>query len=392
MGHACPSCGAAGLEEIYQVRGVPVHSCLLMESREEALSFPAGDVVLGWCAACGFATNVVFDAAMNAYSARYEEVQTFSATFNAFASDLVERLVSKRGVRGRDVIEIGCGKGEFLFELCERGGNRGVGIDPSFVPGRGRFDAGGRVRFLQELYSAERHGSLPADLVVCRHTLEHIAPTRSFLETVRRSLGDRHETLVFFEVPDQERVYDERAFWDVYYEHCSYFTAGALERLFLACGFEILDSWKGFGDQYLLLEARPLPAGRAPCFRPKESLAELEGKVRSFAGDAPRAIEAWRERFRGWAGAGKRVVLWGAGSKGVAFLSTLGVADALDAAVDINPHKHGCFLPGSGHEVVAPESLRSRRPDVVVVMNAIYEREIREQLAGMGLAPELACV
>jgi hypothetical protein len=215
---------------------------------------------------------------------------------------------------------------------------------------------------------------------------------RAFLETVRRSLGDRHETLVFFEVPDQERVYDERAFWDVYYEHCSYFTAGALERLFLACGFEILDSWKGFGDQYLLLEARPLPAGQAARFRPKESLAELEEKVRSFAADAPRSIAAWCERFRAWAAAGKRVVLWGAGSKGVAFLSTLGVADALDAAVDINPHKHGFFLPGSGHEVVSPESLRSRRPDVVVVMNAIYESEIREQLAAMDLAPELACV
>ena len=57
------------------------------------------------------------------------------------------------------------------------------------------------------------------------------------METVRASLGDRRDVLVFFELPDQERVYDECAFWDIYYEHCTYFTNGALERLFLDCGF-----------------------------------------------------------------------------------------------------------------------------------------------------------
>jgi len=385
----CPNCGAAGLEAVYEVRGIPTHSCLLMETRAEALDFPTGDLRMAWCGHCGFATNTLFDVAMNAYSPKYEEVQTFSPTFNSFQSELVERLVGKHGIRRKTVVEVGCGKGEFLLELCDRGENEGIGIDPSFVPGRGEWNSQNRCRFLNELYSVERHGSIPADAIVCRHTLEHIQPTREFVQTIRDAIGNRLDTLVFLEIPDQERVYDERAFWDIYYEHCSYFTQGALERVFLACGFEILDSWRGFGDQYLLIEARPLAPVRRPSFQVRESLDAMREKVRGFANDVPRAIDDWRRRFARWREAGQRVVIWGAGSKGVAFLTTLGVGEALDCAVDINPHKCGYFMPGTGHEVVAPEALRDYRPDVVIVMNEIYREEIRRQLASMGLEPEI---
>lgn len=389
MRRDCPSCGGEGLETLYEVQRIPVHSCILVKTRAEALAFPTGDLALGWCARCGFATNQRFDVSNNAYNPEYEEVQTFSPTFNAFASDLVDRLIDKHGVRGKSVVEIGCGKGEFLLELCERGANRGVGIDPSYRPGRGQWETGNAVRFLPELYDAAKHASIQADVIVCRHTLEHIHETQRFLQIVRASLGDRRDVLVFFELPDQERVYDERAFWDIYYEHCSYFTAGALERLFLASGFEVLDSWKGFGDQYLLIEARPLARGETATFRVEENLASLGEKVHAFSRDVRAAVDGWRARFRGWHADGKRTVIWGAGSKGVAFLTTLGLGAEVAAAVDINPHKQGYFMPGTGHEVVSPESLQRLRPDVVVLMNPIYVDEVRARLRSLGLSPEL---
>ena len=60
--------------------------------------------------------------------------------------------------------------------------------------------------------------------------------------------------------------------------------------------------------------------------------------------------------------------------------------------VDINPHKCGRFLAGSGHEIVGPEALVALRPDVVVVMNAIYVAEIGASLRGLGLAPEIVAL
>lgn len=389
MRSECPNCHAEGLETIYEVENIPVHSCILVPSREEALRFPTGDLALGWCGSCGFGTNRLFEVEMNNYNPEYEEVQTFSATFNSFSAGLIDRLIEKDGLRGKSVVEIGCGKGEFLLELCERGGNRGFGIDPSFRPGRGQWKPKADVQFFAELYDAEKHGALEADAIICRHTLEHIHETRNFMKTVRASLGTRTDVLIFFELPDQQRVYDERAFWDIYYEHCSYFTNGSLERLFLSTGFEVMDSWKGFGDQYLLIEARPIGRGESPALRVEDDLTELRKQVHEFAADVRSEIVHWQERFKGWHSEGKRTVIWGAGSKGVSFLTTLGLQNEVRAAVDINPHKQGYFMPGTGHEVIAPEELVKGGVDVVVAMNPIYVEEIRSQLAGLGLTPEI---
>jgi len=56
--------------------------------------------------------------------------------------------------------------------------------------------------------------------------------------------------------------------------------------------------------------------------------------------------------------------------------------------VDINPRKTGRFVPGSGQEIVEPNSLRELHPDVIILMNEIYRDEIASDIAGLGLNPE----
>ena len=49
------------------------------------------------------------------------------------------------------------------------------------------------------------------------------------------------------------------------------------------------------------------------------------------------------------------------------------VKDELEFVVDINPHKHGQFLAGSGHEIVSPEFLREYKPDSVIAIRSRRE-------------------
>ena len=105
-----------------------------------------------------------------------------------------------------------------------------------------------------------------------------------------------------------------------------------------------------------------------------------------------RRLAALRSQAVGWWAAGKKVALWGSGSKAVSYLTTLGLGEEIAAVVDINPHKHGKFLAGTGHEIVGPEALVTLRPDVVLVMNAIYVAEIEANLRQLGLAPEIAAL
>ena len=252
----CNSCFSTDLEVFHEADNVPANSCLLFDNCKEAQQYPRGKLVLALCRQCGFIGNVAFDPALTCYTEGYEEQQSFSPRFNAFAQDLAARLIERHNVHNKTVLEIGCGKGDFLLLLCTLGPNRGIGIDPTYMPGRHNGSLPHGVRFIRDFYS-ERYARYTADLVCCRHTLEHIANTGDFVAMLRRSIGDNIGTLVFFELPDVQRVLNECAFWDIYYEHCSYFSLGSLARLFRRCGFKIARLAKGFDDQYLLLEAKP---------------------------------------------------------------------------------------------------------------------------------------
>lgn len=371
---------------------VPANSCILLNDQREAQRYPCGRIQLGFCPRCGFIGNLAFDVNMARYTNAYEEQQSFSPRFNAFARDLVQRLIARHGLRNKTVLEIGCGKGDFLALLCELGPNRGVGIDPTYIPGRQDGAAPLSITFIQDFYS-ERYAHLAADFVCCRHTLEHIFDTASFVRTVRNALGARTGAIVFFEVPDVLRVLREPAFWDIYYEHCSYFSPGSLARLFRSSGFEVLDLALEYDGQYLLLEARPVESGLSGGRLELEDTPEvLRDAVARFQETCANAIRAWRRRIQAARTGGKSIAIWGSGSKCVAFLATLGIADDIGAVVDINPYRHGKYLPGTGKPIVPPAALKETRPDLVIAMNPIYLEEIRSDLAAMDLHPELIAV
>ncbi len=387
----CPNCGGQGLEIFYQLARIPVHSCLLVDQRTAALEFPTHDLRLGYCRRCGFITNTVFDPTVHNYSQQYEETQGFSPTFSRFARSLAQRLVEQHHLRGKTVLEIGCGKGEFLVLLCELGAARGIGIDPSYIPERTRSQAAARIEFIRDFYGPQ-YAHLTADFVCCRHTLEHIAPTGEFVRALRASLDGRPETVVFFELPETLRILREGAFWDIYYEHCSYFTPGSLARLFRAAGFDVSALELAYDDQYILLTATPAPQPTAARLELEDDLQATHQALADFARRCGERLARWRSYLSQAADEGRRVVLWGSGSKAVAFLTTLGVRDEIEYVVDINPHKHGCYLPVSGQRIVGPEFLREYRPDAVIVMNPIYCDEIGAMLGELGLRVELLSV
>ena len=387
----CLACNSTELSVFFHQSRVPVHSCLLVDDRDEALHFPTGDIELAFCDDCGFIMNVAFDRSVHDYSSRYEETQQFSPRFQGFAHDLAQRWIDRYDLHGKHCFEIGCGKGSFLEEMCALGPNRGTGIDPSFRADRVQQKAD--ITFVADFYD-ERYGPIEADAVICRHTLEHIPDVYDFMRTVRTGIGDSLETAVLWEIPDVTRVLADTAFWDVYYEHCSYFSAGSLTALFERTGFEVLECFTDFDDQYLLLEAKP---SAAPVTLPprRQWIAEhqhLRELARTFQHSVDERVRAWRNDLDEACRRGERVVIWGAGSKGVSYLTALQLGDEIECAVDVNPHKAGKYMAGTGHVIVGPASLVDREPDVVVVMNPIYRDEIAHALDDLGLHPKLVTV
>jgi hypothetical protein len=274
----CPACGAESMHTFYAAQDVPVHSVRLLRTREEAVSFPTGEIDLAHCPTCGFICNRSFNPALQDYSAEYESTQAYSGTFNAFSRRLAAQLIERYNLHGKNIIEIGCGQGEFLSLLCEDGRNTGTGFDPAYDPTRPGVTAAQNIHIIPDYYS-EKYSSLKADFILCKMTLEHIQDVAYFVEVVRRAIGSQPGTTVFFQVPDVERVLDEVAFWDIYYEHCSYFSMGSLARLFRSHHYEVRDLWRDYGDQYLMIDAVPVEQPTQAQLKQEADLGRIAQKV-----------------------------------------------------------------------------------------------------------------
>lgn len=378
----CRVCGARDLVALLPERLVPLYCNVLWDDRAAAAGAPRGLLRLTLCRDCGHVFNEAFDPGLLDYTPAYENSLHFSGHFSRYAEDLARHLVQAHGVRGKLVVDVGCGRGDFLALLCRLGENRGIGFDRSCPPDSAELSRGIDLRFVPEFFSpAQRLDAI--DLLCCRQVLEHISEPVGFIEEILGSASVTPDTVLFFEVPNARYTFEDDGIWDLIYEHCSYFSAGSLAALFERCGVEVLASSDLYSGQYLGIEARRRrkTAGLRARTRPRL-------QARPFAGRYEAKVAFWRDRTARWAAAGERVVIWGAGSKGVTFLDTLGPT-AIEFAVDLNPRKQGKYLPGSAAEVVSPEFLKAYRPERVIMMNAVYREEIAATLAGFGLSPAL---
>lgn len=384
----CPLCGDRPVS-VADLADVPVLANELWPTPEEALRAPRGTIRLALCHRCGLLWNTAFEPALVDYTQRYENSLHFSPTFQRFAARLAERLTDTYALQGGTILEVGSGKGEFLALLCGISNARGLGLDPSHED----VTPGERIRFVAAEMTDDRLQR--ADLIVCRHVLEHVPDPVSFLVELRRVAADGGTTL-YLEVPNGRYMLEELAVWDLIYEHHTYFTETSLRTALAAGGFTTLRLERSFGGQYLSVDARPRQAhdpdppdpdppdgdptdGNPTDDRPDP--ASLDALTTRFGVHVRAEVARWRDLIDDLATRGP-VAVWGIGSKGVMFLNAVRPPDGT-YAVDINPRKHGRFVPGTGQEVMAPDRLRGAGITTVIVMNPRYLDEVRGALSAL---------
>ncbi len=388
----CPVCDSDHVTPVFSMPQLPVHNTVLWPTREEAIGTVRGDILLTFCPACGHLYNSTFDPGLVEYTPAYENSLHHSDVFQEYVEDLVSSLNSQFALRGKTVLEIGCGQGDFLALLCERADCRGIGFDPSYVEAPATHSGHDRIRVVRDLYS-KRYADYRADLIVCRQVLEHIAEPRKMLSELRVSIGTREHTAVFFEVPNVLDHLRSRDLWALVYEHISYFSPASLAALFSASGFAVRGQRELFGPLFLGIDAVPAPAPVALQGEDQqERLREVHRLVDGFSTAAEQTLRMWNDRFRTYAARNERVVIWGGGARCTNFLNMVKEARAVEYVVDINPRKHGTFVAGTGQAIVAPEFLVEYRPSVVVLLNPIYIQEITVALERLAVPATVVSV
>lgn len=384
MTTTCPVCTSKTLQTFLHRDAVPAHQNLIVNSLQAARNLAKGVLDMAVCAHCGFVCNRAFDLSLLAYGEDYDNTQNCSAHFDAYMDELVRHLVEERGVRNSTIVEVGCGKGQFLRKLVSYPGanNRGFGFDPSYVGPDTDLD--GRLVF-RRCYYDDSCTDVQADAVVCRHVIEHVPQPLALLCSVRAALAHTPKARVFFETPCVEWILRHRVVWDFFYEHCSLFSASSLRSAFQQAGFAVTDVCAVFGGQYLWLEGELCQgAWLAAEHRPETAVL-----AQAYASTEQQLCQGWQTRFSELQKHGK-IALWGAGAKGVTLANLVDPNGTLiDCIVDINPGKQGCYLPGTGHLIVAPAELPLRGVRQAILMNPNYRQENLQWLAQAGIFLEL---
>jgi hypothetical protein len=349
----CPLCGGEEARVLYAARGLPLFQNKVYRAVTAARSVDTGDVALAQCNDCDFAFNASFEPEKMEYDASYQNEQCFSAVFSSYLAEVADLVMSAVGPDGA-ILEIGCGKGTFFDLLKGRGVTRIKGFDPIYQ--------GDHPDIVRANFSA-KNSTERADLIVLRHTLEHIEFPLQFLHLI--AAANDYRGKIYIEVPDFDWIVRKSAFWDVFYEHCNYFVRETLESLFTG------STWHGlFRGQHQGIVA---------------NLADLVSKPTRQTTRRYLAFPDVGSELAGRIPAGDDVFVWGASSKGVTLCNLVDRGcERIKGLIDINPAKQGCYTPGSGHPIFPPGHLdraSGAHPITVVVTNPNYLQEIKSQIA-----------
>jgi hypothetical protein len=167
----------------------------------------------------------------------------------------------------------------------------------------------------------------------------------------------------------------------------SYFDAYALTSIVERAGWTVEDSGTFFHGMFRFIEISANTAVTSAAV--DADLTRTLAAVKGFAKRHHDERDRWEQRIAELVAEGANPVMWGAGSRGVQFLTLADRTHQLAAVVDVNPRKWGRYLPVTAHRVDAPETLTELKPTAVIITNPAYRDEIAGQLAALGVDAEL---
>lgn len=380
----CPVCSGRDIQDTVRRDRLPAMQNYVYRTRESAVAARDGELTLAVCGTCGFAWNRTYESERLVYDEGYDNAVP-SAVMKGYYAEIAAYLRDRYELDGGLVVDVGCGDGAFLRELCAAvPGLRGIGVDPALD--QDRHEAGGRIVLIKDVFTSDVIRKRPS-LIVSRHVLEHISDPVAFFRTIGEAVSGFEPCPCFFEFPDLEWILMNHAFWDFCYEHCNYFTAASAAEALSRAGLGPAGARVAFGDQYLWIEA--MSRGDRPVAAPSSGRGLSERAVAHAAAEVAQ-IELVRQRLESLKNDGFAVAVWGMATKGVLFSLLVDPQSLfIDYCIDVNPNKQGCYVPLTGHAISSPEALAGLGPEhkvAVLVMNENYLDEIRRTCRELNVA------
>lgn len=278
-----------------------------------------------------------------------------SEEMHAFRAKQFRGFVERFSLAGKKLIEIGCGRGEYLSLLRDAGADA-VGLEhaPAAVAACRAAGLDVAEGFVEGPDDVLTRG--PFDGFAIFNFLEHHPNPNTTLRGIHRNLSEHGVGMV--EVPNFDMMLREQQFGEFMSDHLCYFTEQTLTSALSINGFEVLGCTEEFHSYILSAVVRK----RRPL-----DLSDLHAHQARLRDE----VHAYIRRF-----SPKRVAIWGASHQALALMSLLDLGEAVRYVVDSAPFKQGKFTPATHVPIVAPSALESDPVEAVIVIAAGYSDEV----------------
>ena len=310
------------------------------------------DLDIYQCTACGLVQTA------HAPVPYYREViraAAFSDEMKAFRRQQFADFVKQYGLHGQRLLEVGCGRGEYLALFAA------AGLDAHGLEYGAEAVAAASAQGLRVTRGFVEHAQQPLpdapfDAFAVLNFLEHWPDPRSSLRGIAHNLRDGGIGLV--EVPNFDMILRHHLFTEFISDHICYFTRDTLTSLLQLSGFEVIRCTTVWHDYILSAVVRK----RTPC--------DVAG-FNTARARLQQELDAFLHRH-----AAQGIAIWGAGHQALATIALLELADHVRYVVDSAPFKQDKFTPATHLPILPPEHLAHEPVGAVIVMAASYSDEV----------------
>jgi SAM-dependent methyltransferase len=304
------------------------------------------------CSGCGL---VQMNTEPVSYYREVIRAAGFSPEMKDFRIKQFGEFVRKNSLKGKKVVEIGCGRGEYL-NIMRQCGVDSYGIEYGDDSVSQCVKDGLKVfkGFIED--ENNRIEKAPFDAFFILSFLEHLPDPNSALRGIYNNLAD--DAVGIVEVPNFDMILRNKLFSEFMRDHLFYFTRESLGVALSLNGFEIISCGEVWHDY--IISATVKKRGRTDLSSFSNHRAKIEKEIRDYIG-----------RFN-------KVAIWGAGHQAFAIMSMFDLGGKIRYVVDSAPFKQGKYTPATHTPIVARDTLRTDPVDAVIIIAGGYSDEVKK--------------
>lgn len=365
----CLACKSLRHYPLYCWNHVPLSVVGLQNTSSAAKEMANLTMDIRRCANCGHVFNSAFNPKHVGYHKSSNLVYNKGNSWSQYQDHLAHEWMSQFGIENKCVIEIGSGEGLFLGRFLEYG-NRCIGFEPGHDANQ-PYQKG--IEVIQDYFSGSQLQKYPADMIICRHVIEHLPDPLDFLQEIAMTCQLQGIYPLFCaEVPMIDKALNQIRINDFLYEHVSNFTFNSFKIMFELAGFEILEHKARYEDEVITIVAKP---------KTNHTISKICEESAYFHKETNHQLHHVHETFLRWQQQNKKYAIWAATGKGAAFLNMFAlVPEIVPTVVDSDPRKFGKYVPGMGQEIRSPQYLIENPVDYILIASNWHGRDIEHEI------------